>query len=192
MRPSGRVGNAQACGLVIRDRLHGDSGLEPASTGSKYCPPVPQGFYYAADQVPAATEEKRAACFSGRRLADAPRNARPGVCGARPNRRIFRTLLGTEFPFEHLTTADTIYEAELRTGVGAHFRYAKHLRDALALPALPVHQGIGSSKAARSRNRGENNASAVGEKPRPIQINLLPAALPTLPPGLMAVALPKK
>jgi hypothetical protein len=47
---------------------------------------------------------------------------------------IYWTLLGTEYPFEHVTTADKfIYEAELRTGVGAHFRYAKHLRDALAL-----------------------------------------------------------
>jgi hypothetical protein len=47
---------------------------------------------------------------------------------------IYWTLLGTEFPFEHVTTADKfIYEAELRTGLGAHFRYAKHLRDALAL-----------------------------------------------------------
>jgi hypothetical protein len=43
-------------------------------------------------------------------------------------------VLGTEYPFEHLTSADRfIYEAELRTGLGAHFRYAKHLRDALAL-----------------------------------------------------------
>ena len=43
-------------------------------------------------------------------------------------------LLGTEYPFEHVTTADKfIYEAELRTGLGAHFRYAKHLRDVLAL-----------------------------------------------------------
>jgi hypothetical protein len=47
---------------------------------------------------------------------------------------VYWTLLGTEFPFEHVTTADKfIYEAELRTGLGAHFRYAKHLRDALAL-----------------------------------------------------------
>ncbi len=47
---------------------------------------------------------------------------------------IYWTLLGTEFPFEHVTTADKfIYEAELRTGIGAHFRYAKHLRDVLAL-----------------------------------------------------------
>ena len=47
---------------------------------------------------------------------------------------VYWTLLGTEFPFEHTTTADKfIYEAELRTGLGAHFRYARHLRDVLAL-----------------------------------------------------------
>nr|MDQ2730535.1 hypothetical protein [Armatimonadota bacterium] len=40
----------------------------------------------------------------------------------------------TQYPFEHSTTADKfIYEAELRTGTGAHFRYARHLHDALEL-----------------------------------------------------------
>jgi hypothetical protein len=44
------------------------------------------------------------------------------------------TLLGTQYFFEHTTTADKfLYEAELRTGTGAHFRYAQHLRDALTL-----------------------------------------------------------
>ena len=47
---------------------------------------------------------------------------------------IYWTYLGTQYPFEHTTTADKfIYEAELRTGTGAHYRYAKHLRDVLAL-----------------------------------------------------------
>jgi len=33
-----------------------------------------------------------------------------------------------------VTTADKfIYEAELRTGVGSHYRYAQHLHDALQL-----------------------------------------------------------
>jgi hypothetical protein len=42
--------------------------------------------------------------------------------------------LGTQFVFERFSTADKfIYEAELRTGVGAHYRYAQHYRDALAL-----------------------------------------------------------
>ena len=35
-------------------------------------------------------------------------------------------------PFEHSTHADKfIYEAELRTGMGAHYRYAEHLGAAL-------------------------------------------------------------
>jgi hypothetical protein len=58
---------------------------------------------------------------------------------------IYWTLLGTEFPFEHVTTADKfVYEAELRTGVGAHFRYAKHLRDVLALfyRSFPSTKGL--------------------------------------------------
>ncbi|NLE01110.1 MAG: hypothetical protein GX640_14680 [Fibrobacter sp.] len=37
-------------------------------------------------------------------------------------------LLGTQVPFEHSTHLDKfIYEIELRTGLGAHFRYAEHL-----------------------------------------------------------------
>ncbi|MBV9671733.1 MAG: hypothetical protein JO076_02775, partial [Verrucomicrobia bacterium] len=37
-------------------------------------------------------------------------------------------LLGEQVPFEHSTHADKfIYEVELRTGLGAHFRYAEHL-----------------------------------------------------------------
>ncbi len=47
---------------------------------------------------------------------------------------LYWTMLGTQFPFEHITTADKfIYEGELRTGTGAHYRYAKHLRDVLEL-----------------------------------------------------------
>jgi hypothetical protein len=41
--------------------------------------------------------------------------------------------LCSQTPFEHSTHADKfIYEAELRTGTGAHFRYAEHLSAALA------------------------------------------------------------
>lgn len=45
---------------------------------------------------------------------------------------LYGLLLGSQTPFEHTTTADKfIYEAELRTGLGAHFRYAEHLSAAL-------------------------------------------------------------
>ncbi len=46
---------------------------------------------------------------------------------------VYSLLLGAQTPFEHSTQADKfIYEAELRTGMGAHFRYAQHLGAALA------------------------------------------------------------
>jgi thymidylate synthase ThyX len=46
---------------------------------------------------------------------------------------VYSLLLGAQTPFEHSTHADKfIYEAELRTGMGAHFRYAEHLSSALA------------------------------------------------------------
>ena len=45
---------------------------------------------------------------------------------------VYSMLLGAQTPFEHSTHGDKfIYEAELRTGMGAHFRYAEHLSAAL-------------------------------------------------------------
>lgn len=41
---------------------------------------------------------------------------------------VYGLLLGTQTPFEHSSHLDKfIYEIELRTGMGAHFRYAEHL-----------------------------------------------------------------
>jgi hypothetical protein len=105
-------------------------------TGTKYSPQVPGNFYFALDQAPAQSNQQSIVselnelAETGRkanRLAlELLRKADPSY--------IYWTLLGTEYPYEHLTTADKfIYEAELRTGVGAHFRYAKHLRDVLGL-----------------------------------------------------------
>ena len=45
---------------------------------------------------------------------------------------VYSLLLGAQTPFEHGTHGDKfIYEAELRTGMGAHYRYAEHLSAAL-------------------------------------------------------------
>lgn len=47
---------------------------------------------------------------------------------------LYGCFLGTQMPYEHSTHLDKfIYEIELRTGMGAHFRYAKHYRDAYKL-----------------------------------------------------------
>jgi thymidylate synthase ThyX len=114
-------------------------------TGTKYCSQVPRGFYFALDQVPADANDYRKNLLKQSEVGRSAsikalqflRNAEPSY--------IYCSLLGTEFSFEHTTTADKfIYEAELRTGVGAHFRYAKHLRDVLALwyGQFPTTKGL--------------------------------------------------
>ena len=103
-------------------------------TGTKYCPLIPQGFYCALDQVPfgAAAEISTLQELGkeGSNIADA---ARTRLEAGNPE-YVYWTMLGVQYPFEHVTTADKfIYEAELRTGTGAHYRYAQHLRDVLSL-----------------------------------------------------------
>ncbi len=107
-------------------------------TGSKYCPLMPVGFYAAIEQLPkvagdpvnSLAEKIRTLTTTGRRLtAQALELLATGDPTA-----IYTTLLGTQFAFERVTPADKfIYEAELRTGLGAHFRYARHYKDALNL-----------------------------------------------------------
>lgn len=98
-------------------------------TGTKHCPLVPQGFYAASDQLPDAALAGQIPAEVGDRATsltlDALSDGEPGAAAW--------SLLGTQFPFEHTTTLDKFaYEAELRTGTGAHYRYAKHLADAVA------------------------------------------------------------
>ena len=105
-------------------------------TGSKYSSLIPQGFYASEDQVGAgdafagvAAAVAKAAEF-GRAMS---RRAHELLAAGNPC-YVYWMLLGTQLDFEHVTTADKfIYEAELRTGTGSHYRYAKHLHDALAL-----------------------------------------------------------
>lgn len=126
-RASVRFGWERIAFAEIRD-------LNRHRTGSKYCPAAPQGFYFAADQLPPDADAPRqlleAQAAVGRAATDAARAHLAKADYAYP----YWMLLGVELPFEHTTTADKfIYEAELRTGLGAHYRYAKHLRDVLAL-----------------------------------------------------------
>jgi hypothetical protein len=97
-------------------------------TGSKRHFMMPAGFYGASDQTSDAAYQELSdfgaelnfQCFE--RLVD----EQPTF--------IYHALLGSQFSFEHTTTANHfIYEAELRTGIGAHYRYAKHLHDVLEL-----------------------------------------------------------
>jgi thymidylate synthase ThyX len=87
-------------------------------TGHRYTPLIQAGFYLPpeikhADHAALLTEQ-----------ADLTRELLQRGSSA----YVYSLLLGAQTPFEHSTHADKfIYEAELRTGMGAHFRYAEHL-----------------------------------------------------------------
>lgn len=121
-------------------------------TGTKYCPQVPTGFYFAQDQLPADANTAKAALLEQAELGRVASAKALELLRQRESSYIYWSVLGTEYPFEHTTTADKfLYEAELRTGLGAHFRYARHLRDALALwyekfPATKGHVLEGSAE----------------------------------------------
>lgn len=65
---------------------------------------------------------------------------------------VYGLLLGTQVAFEHSTHLDRfIYEIELRTGMGAHFRYAEHLAAAAGelvkiMPELAPFIKVGSAE----------------------------------------------
>ena len=140
-RMSVRFGWSAIAFAEIRD-------LNRHRTGTKYCPLTPRGFYFALDQLPAASggpADRRALLLRQAKVgAEASARVNTLLCQGDPT-CVYWSLLGTEYPFEHTTTADKfIYEAELRTGLGAHFRYARHLRDVLALwyEKFPCTKGL--------------------------------------------------
>ncbi len=100
-------------------------------TGTKWWPPVPVGFYDALDQWPRKIKANR----EDARHVGAALSRRARALMAEGNwSGLYVLPLGAQFSFEHSTTADKfLYEAELRTGAGAHYRYAGHLHDALSL-----------------------------------------------------------
>ena len=106
-------------------------------TGTKYCPLVPLGFYGAMDALAPGDPDAVRLQNALRPLIEVGRKA-SAIALARLRAGepdyVYWTLLGTQYYFEHTTTADKfLYEGELRTGTGAHYQYARHLHDALAL-----------------------------------------------------------
>ena len=91
-------------------------------TGNRYTPLIQAGFYLP----PEIPREPHATL-----LADQLELTRELLARQSPA-YVYSLLLGAQTPFEHSTHADKfIYEAELRTGMGAHYRYAEHLSAAL-------------------------------------------------------------
>ncbi len=91
-------------------------------TGHRFTPLIQAGFYLPPEIARGSHAEllREQAALT----AELMRRGSPAYA--------YSLLLGAQTPFEHSTHADKfIYEAELRTGMGAHFRYAEHLSAAL-------------------------------------------------------------
>lgn len=87
-------------------------------TGHRYTPLIQAGFYLPPEIAHASHQpllDEQAALTKELMQRGSPAY-------------VYSLLLGAQTPFEHSTHADKfIYEAELRTGMGAHYRYADHL-----------------------------------------------------------------
>ncbi|EDY85077.1 hypothetical protein VDG1235_4711 [Verrucomicrobiia bacterium DG1235] len=91
-------------------------------TGHRYTPCIQTGFY-----LPEEIDREEFRPFLERQKAFLSKLMERGEASY-----VYGLMLGSQTPFEHSTHADKfIYEAELRTGLGAHYRYAEHLSAAL-------------------------------------------------------------
>ncbi|MBN1307026.1 MAG: FAD-dependent thymidylate synthase [Chitinispirillaceae bacterium] len=113
-------------------------------SGYRFSPLAPVGFYLPEGISHHQTAEllDRARLFIGKLITD--ETAAPAY--------VYALHLGTQVAFEHSTHLDKfIYEIELRTGMGAHFRYAEHLnaacRELLNIaPELAQFIAVGSAE----------------------------------------------
>jgi thymidylate synthase ThyX len=106
-------------------------------TGTKYCPFIPRGFYCANDQlasIPNLESDAQQLILNLSLMGKLANALSYKALLKKDPTYVYWLLLGAQFSFEHSTTADKfIYEAELRTGTGAHYKYAEHLREVLLL-----------------------------------------------------------
>jgi thymidylate synthase ThyX len=113
-------------------------------TGFRLSPLVPVGFYLP----PGITHERIDILLTAMRSLVAKLAAHETSSAA----YVYGLLLGTQVAFEHSTHLDKfIYEIELRTGLGAHFRYAEHLLAAYrelvkVMPDLEPYIKIGTAE----------------------------------------------
>lgn len=101
-------------------------------TGHRYTPLIQAGFYLPPEIAHASHQ-----ALLAEQAALTRELMQRGSAGY-----VYSLLLGAQTPFEHSTHADKfIYEAELRTGMGAHFRYAEHLSAVLREFRAQVPEG---------------------------------------------------
>ena len=103
-------------------------------TGTKFCPLIPYGFYHSLDQLPKEETVDTIKLTNIARNFIESSDIAYDLLSKKVGEYIYFTSLGHQYYFEHTTTADKfLYEMELRTGVGAHFKYAEHCQEMLKL-----------------------------------------------------------
>ncbi len=101
-------------------------------TGNKLTSFKPNDFYGAQDQAP--DRKSVTALDTLCRYPHSLVKKVDAMIQKEDPRHVYFTLLGHTMQFEHVTTLDKyLYEAELRTGTGSHYRYAQHLRNTLKI-----------------------------------------------------------
>ena len=111
-------------------------------TGHRFSPLIPVGFYRPQE---AQHPKEQGLLQSHKALIEKLAAHGNGA-------HYYAYLLGDQTPFEHSTHADKfVYEAELRTGMGTHFRYAEHLNAAYNefvkhFPEIDPYVQLGSSE----------------------------------------------
>ncbi|MDG5816344.1 FAD-dependent thymidylate synthase [Chitinispirillales bacterium ANBcel5] len=112
-------------------------------SGYRFSPLIPKGFYLPQEVYHPGVDG----------LLDKQKQFTEKLAlSTKDFRYCYGLLLGAQTPFEHSTHLDKfIYEIELRTGLGAHYRYAQHLKDAYdklieLRPELKDHLSIGDAE----------------------------------------------
>lgn len=122
-------------------------------SGYRHSSLIPVGFYYPDDICPKFTLDG----VENKKLIDhllLKKRKFLSRCfkQGHPDSYVYGLLLGTQTTYERSTQLDKfIYEIELRTGLGAHFRYAEHMRAAYeklidCIPGLDPYIQLGDAE----------------------------------------------
>jgi thymidylate synthase ThyX len=98
-------------------------------TGYKFAPLIPVGFYWAEDELPSWAQEERKQLEALAEIGRTMTRTALNLLTQGYSTYVYWLVLGAESSYEHGTTADKfLYECELRTGVGALYKYANDYR----------------------------------------------------------------
>jgi thymidylate synthase ThyX len=157
----GKKNRYSVCGQTIKripTRVYWDAmalaevrDLNRHRTGFRASHTIPQGFYIPKEIYDIARENNDISMLLNTFLNSYKQTISLGL-NKQPEILAYLLFLGTQVPFEHTQQLDKlIYETELRTGLGAHYKYAEHLKEAYTelvkeFPEIQKHVEIGTAE----------------------------------------------